>query len=86
MAQHLVQAQLQVTSVLQDLDADCAQPRQPMFVAIETAQGQAAVRQQIEVVKYHPAMAMAQATDGVVVWQCAAAALGLSKAKPRSGP
>jgi hypothetical protein len=70
MAQHLVQVQIHVTSVLQDLDADCVQPLQPIFITIETPQGQAAVRQQLEVVKYHPAMSMAQAADGIVVWQC----------------
>jgi hypothetical protein len=70
LAERLVEAGVQVTSVMQDLDAECGGLRHPIFYPISDRNGLAAVRRQVDKMKHHPAMDMQQAADGAVVWQC----------------
>ena len=70
LAERLVEAGVQVTSVMQDLDAECGGLRHPTFYPVSDRNGLAAVRRQLGKMKHHPAMDMRQAADGVVVWQC----------------
>jgi hypothetical protein len=71
LAERLAEAGVQVTSVMQDLDAECGgRLRYPTFYPVRDRKGLAAVRRQVDKMKHHPAMDMRQAADGVVVWQC----------------
>jgi hypothetical protein len=70
LAERFVEAGVQVTSVMQDFDAECGGLRHPTFYPISDRNRLAAVRRQVDKMKHHPAMDMRQAVDGVVMWQC----------------
>jgi len=70
LAERLVDAGVQVTSVMQDLDTKCGGLKHPTFYTVRDAKGLEAVRRQLGTIKHHPAMDMRQAADSVVVWQC----------------
>jgi hypothetical protein len=70
LAERLVEAGVQVTSVMQDLDAACGGFRHPTFYPVSDRKGLAAIHRQVDKMKHHPAMDMRQAADGAVVWQC----------------
>jgi hypothetical protein len=69
LAERLVDAGVQVTSVMQDLDAECGGLKHPTFYSVKDRKGLAAVRRQVDKMKHYPEMDMRQAADGVVVWQ-----------------
>jgi hypothetical protein len=70
LAERLVDAGVQVTSVMQDLDTECGGLKHPTFYPVSDRKGLAAVRRQVGKMKHYLAMDKRQAADGAVVWQC----------------
>ncbi len=70
LAERLVDAGVQLTSVMQDLDAECGGLKHPIFYPVSDRKGLEAVRRQVDKMKHDSAMDRWQAADGVVVWQC----------------
>jgi hypothetical protein len=56
LAERLVEAGVQVTSVMQDLDAECGGLKHPTFYPVRDRKGLAAVRRQVDKMKHHAGM------------------------------
>lgn len=70
MAEQLVSAGIQVTSVLQAMENSCEHHRQPLFSALTEQKGIDVANRLVSRLNIVPEMDVRTAIDGVVVWRC----------------
>jgi hypothetical protein len=70
LAERLVDADVKVTSVMQDFNPECGRRKDPTFYSINDSKGLEAVRRQLDVVKHQSGMDMSKVSDGIIIWEC----------------
>ena len=70
LAERLIDADVKVTSVMQDFDPECSHRKDPTFCSINDRKGLEAVRRQLDAVKHQSGMDMSKVSDGIIIWEC----------------